>query len=297
MSDLTNVLVVDDDLANLKNLVELLGNQGYTPHPAKDGSIAWALLEKNPLRYQAVLLDWVMPKMNGMEVLKSIKSHGVMNMLPVIMQTAKSASDEVLEGLQAGAYYYITKPYSLNNLFAIVKTAVADYNKYVVLKEKASKATASFSLMSKGSYFFRTLEEADTLATIVVSICPNPEEVVLGLSELLVNAVEHGNLGITYEEKSSFVENGMWASEVERRLTLPEYRSKTATLEVERKNSELHFTITDEGGGFDWNQYLEISPERAFDTHGRGIAMARELSFKYIEYIGKGNKVLAVARK
>lgn len=50
--------------------------------------------------------------------------------------------------------------------------------------------------------------------------------------------------------------------------------------------------MTDEGNGFDWNKYLEMSPDRAFDMHGRGIAMARMLSFDDLQYQGKGNVVV-----
>ncbi|HLD95062.1 MAG TPA: response regulator, partial [Alphaproteobacteria bacterium] len=51
--------------------------------------------------------------------------------------------------------------------------------------------------------------------------------------------------------------------------------------------------IKDQGNGFDWKKYLELSPERATDPHGRGIAMAKTLSFSRLEYQGCGNEVVA----
>ena len=62
----------------------------------------------------------------------------------------------------------------------------------------------------------------------------------------------------------------------------------------ERKERELYFHIRDEGEGFDWRSYLQFDPERAFDTHGRGIALARNLSFARLIYQGRGNEVLAI---
>ncbi len=50
--------------------------------------------------------------------------------------------------------------------------------------------------------------------------------------------------------------------------------------------------IRDEGDGFDFGSYLQVDPQRAFDTHGRGIAMASRLSFSHIEYRGGGNEVV-----
>lgn len=59
----------------------------------------------------------------------------------------------------------------------------------------------------------------------------------------------------------------------------------------------VEFTIRDQGDGFDWSKYLDFSPERAFDTHGRGIALARKLSFDSFEYLGNGNTVIAAIHR
>jgi hypothetical protein len=58
----------------------------------------------------------------------------------------------------------------------------------------------------------------------------------------------------------------------------------------------VSFDIADQGDGFDWQKYLEISPERAFDPHGRGVAMSRMMSFDTLEYIGSGNRVIATKK-
>jgi anti-sigma regulatory factor (Ser/Thr protein kinase) len=116
---------------------------------------------------------------------------------------------------------------------------------------------------------------------------------VIGLTELLVNAVEHGNLGITYEEKTALNVSGGWQQEVDRRLAMPENAGKRVELRVERTAAELRFAIRDQGPGFPWKQFLNVDPRRAFDNHGRGIAIARAMSFDAIEYRGTGNEVVA----
>ena len=55
--------------------------------------------------------------------------------------------------------------------------------------------------------------------------------------------------------------------------------------------------ISDQGDGFDWQPYLDIDLSRIFDTHGRGIAMARGLSFDQVEFLGKGNQVRVTVLK
>lgn len=58
-----------------------------------------------------------------------------------------------------------------------------------------------------------------------------------------------------------------------------------------RLENEILLTIKDEGYGFNWRDYMEISPERATHSHGRGIALAKMMSFDRLEYLGCGNEV------
>jgi anti-sigma regulatory factor (Ser/Thr protein kinase) len=68
------------------------------------------------------------------------------------------------------------------------------------------------------------------------------------------------------------------------------------SIEFSRGNDEITFIINDQGNGFDWEQYMEISPHRVFDSYGRGIAMANLISFDQIEYLGTGNKVCVTVK-
>jgi hypothetical protein len=124
-------------------------------------------------------------------------------------------------------------------------------------------------------------------------MCPQPDAVAPGLADLMVNAVEHGNLGLTYAEKTRLKWEGCWEAEIARRLLLPEFRERRACIRAERIAAAIRFTVTDQGAGFDWRKYLSFDPERAFDPNGRGIALARQSSFASIEYQGRGNVVVA----
>ena len=121
---------------------------------------------------------------------------------------------------------------------------------------------------------------------------PDPARVALGLQEVLINAVEHGNLGIGYTAKTPLVVADHWHDEVMRRLDLPEHRDKTVEARFERRRETVEVTIRDQGPGFNWVKYLDFDPARAFDPHGRGIAMARTLCFDSLDYLGNGNAVM-----
>ena len=285
------ILVADDEPFNVDILLEYLEDSGYHIETAVDGQEAWELLESNPEKFDVVILDRTMPRMSGMRVLEKIKQHAVLQSLPVILQTALAAKEEILEGLQAGAYYYLTKPFDEHMLLSVLSTAVEDRKRYLRALEHSDVASRTFGLMSEAAFSFKTLGSARDIATVLANAFPDPRRVIIGLSELLLNAVEHGNLGITYDEKSRLREEDRWEQEIEARLADPANAHKQVTVRYQRQPDEIRVSIRDEGQGFDWQKYVGMDASRAFDTHGRGIAMSRMISFDDVEYRGVGNEV------
>ncbi|MCB1801962.1 MAG: response regulator [Gammaproteobacteria bacterium] len=285
------ILVADDEPFNVEILLEYLEDTGYNIVTANDGQEAWDLLEADADKFDVVILDRMMPRMTGMEVLQKIKQHPLLQSLPVILQTALAAKQEILEGLQAGAYYYLTKPFDEDMLLSVLATAVDDRRRYLKAIEESDVASRTFGLMREACFTFRTLSSARDMATVLANAFPDPRRVVIGLTELLVNAVEHGNLGITYDEKSQLREEERWEQEVEARLADPAYSEREVSVHYSRESDGIHVLIKDQGEGFDWKKYVDMDPARAFDSHGRGIAMSRMISFDDIEYRGCGNEV------
>lgn len=286
------VLAVDDEKLNLQILKMHLDEAGYHTVLAEDGQAALNKLEEHP-DIDVILLDRMMPVMDGMTCLSEIKTDQNLRDIPVIMQTAAAATDQVLQGINAGVYYYLTKPYDEQILLGIVRSALYDSKKKKKLKERLRHQRHLFHLMEQCTFRFRTLDEANMLAYYIGSCFPDAKNTAFGLHELLINAVEHGNLGITYAEKSALVMRGEWLQEVERRLADPEHSEKEARITFQATRDALTVHIKDAGKGFDSQQFLELSPERALDLHGRGIVSASTMSFDKIEYIGCGNEVVA----
>jgi CheY-like chemotaxis protein len=290
---MTRLLVVDDEPINLAIITECLSDDGYTIDEATDGEEAWALMQQH--EYDLVILDRMMPRLDGLELLKRIKATPRWAVLPVIMQTAAATQQQVSEGLQAGAYYYLTKPYRPEALQALVKSVVDDQAERRKVRETHVSLQVTLARMDSGEFVFRSLDDARNMASALSGLCAEAANVSLGLLELLVNAVEHGNLGISYAEKSRLREDMTWEAEIERRLQTAPWSARTARVLTVRTGSEIEFTISDEGDGFEWTPFLDFSPERAFDPNGRGIAMARRMGFTSLEYQGKGNIVIARA--
>lgn len=113
MSELANILLVDD---NPKYLKDALPFYGYNVQTASDGVQALKILEKN--NFDLILLDVMMPNMNGWETLKAIRSSNETKYTPVIMITAVNEEQKMISGLKTGADDYIIKPFILPNLLA-----------------------------------------------------------------------------------------------------------------------------------------------------------------------------------
>jgi len=285
--DSARILVVDDEPMNLEIIAEHLESTPYRLDFAGNGAEAWEILDRNSGQFDLVLLDRMMPVMNGMELLVKLGGDARFRNLPVVMQTAAAAKEQVAEGLRQGAYYYLTKPFEREVLLAIVEAALEQSRiRKGFLNERLDYAT-----LTNAEFHFHTLDEAHRLAGFLARLTPQPDQTILGLCELMINAVEHGNLEISYADKSAFNEAGTWRAEVERRLALPRYAERRAMASFRRFDDRLEFVIRDQGKGFDWREYLEMSPDRAYDSHGRGIAMARIVSFSEVAYSGNGNTV------
>jgi DNA-binding response OmpR family regulator len=270
-----------------------LQKAGYATRDAGSVEEAWQELQLHPEDFDAVLLDRIMPGGDGIEVLRRMKKHPQLMRTPVIMQTSLTSQADILEGLRSGAFYYLNKPFSVETLMAIVDTAVNDCRHYRELRLMVKRCAGTFAYLSKAEFSFRTPEEATGIATMLANVHHDPERLVLGLTELMINAIEHGNLGINYSQKTRLLQTGNLIQEIEHRLADPHYSGRIARLNFERDDKEISFLIADQGKGFDWAPYLEITPERALHSHGRGIAMAKMVSFDHVEYIGCGNQVLA----
>ncbi len=288
------VLAVDDERTSLLMLENLLKGFGCDVITARNGQEALAILEAQHDEIDIIVLDRVMPEMGGLELVRIMKQRRELQFIPVIMQTGSKKPEEIREGIDAGVMYYLTKPINKDLLQTVVGTALNDAAEHKRMFMHMHHQNTSAELMDTARFLYRSLDEATSLTSALSAAYPQPERVVTGLGELLINAIEHGNLGIGYEDKARFVKEGRWREEVIRRSKLPENAHKKVEVIFKRKADGIYLQITDAGAGFDWWPYLEIDPARAMHHHGRGIALANKLSFDKLNYKEPGNQLVAV---
>ena len=111
------ILLAEDEVALARAVVKIFEKNNYSIDAVHDGEDALAYLEAG--NYDAAILDIMMPKMDGITVLKKLRASG--SNLPVLMLTAKSEIDDKVLGLDSGANYYLTKPFASKELLAAVR--------------------------------------------------------------------------------------------------------------------------------------------------------------------------------
>ncbi len=114
------VMVIEDEEALALMLRYNLEKEGYLVAVESRGSKAIAEIEKN--HPSVILLDWMLPEMSGVEICKLLRSKPDIKNIPVIMLTAKGEEEDKIKGLSAGADDYVTKPFSIPELMARVKS-------------------------------------------------------------------------------------------------------------------------------------------------------------------------------
>jgi DNA-binding response OmpR family regulator len=118
-----NILVVDDVIKNIELLGSVLGKAGYAVSYAMDGAKALEMAFSE--RFDLILLDVMMPGMDGYAVCRGLKRNPATEEVPILFLTAKSEESDIVRGLEEGAVDYLTKPFNTAELLARVKTHMA----------------------------------------------------------------------------------------------------------------------------------------------------------------------------
>jgi sigma-B regulation protein RsbU (phosphoserine phosphatase) len=169
------ILVVDDNEANRDALSRRLQRKGYTTLMAEDGPKSLAILKSQPV--DLVLLDVMMPGMNGLEVLEEIRRTRAATDLPVVMATARDESQDIVKALSLGANDYVTKPLDFAVVLARVNTqlsAKSYVRKIVELEQRLSERNAELESANAKlqQNADRLREELDAAARIQQAFLP-----------------------------------------------------------------------------------------------------------------------------
>jgi two-component system, sensor histidine kinase and response regulator len=169
------ILIVDDQPENLQILGNILGIYNYKKALANNGFEALEVAEK--VRPDLILLDIMMPNMDGYEVCERLKLNPITADIPVIFLTAKSQDEDIIHGFEKGGVDYITKPFKQNELLVRIKTHI-DLKKSHDLIKFQNEALVKLN------------QDKSELMSITAHDLKNPLQVMVGFSKLLEENTE-----------------------------------------------------------------------------------------------------------
>lgn len=170
-----NVLIVDDLPENIKVLGSSLQNESYRISFATRGQQAIEMALKNDI--DLILLDIMMPGMDGFEVCRELKKMNRTRQIPIIFITAKTEKKDIIKGFESGAVDYVTKPFNAAELSARVQTHLElKKTKEIIQNQAEELAWTNKRLMKKNQKLERALAEIETLKGLL-PVCSNCKKI------------------------------------------------------------------------------------------------------------------------
>ena len=285
------VLIVDDDPVARQYLQDTALSGGHEVVAADDGAAGLAAFDE--FGPDLILADIQMPKVDGLELLEAIRGRSADTI--VVMVTGHGCEEYAVKALRLGANNYLGKPVRHADLLPLL-------SKYAgIVESRAAHASVSAMIVRHEltMRFGNHLELIPSIADYLAKLAPHSlneeaqQDARLGLNELLINAVEHGNLGITYDEKTAAVEGGpdTLTSLRDERLADSVMCERRVRVIFTLGERACEWVISDEGKGFDWSAVPNpLDEDNLLKPLGRGMFLCRFL-FDEMEYEGTGNIV------
>ena len=164
------ILVADDSVVERAKMTILLRRAGYDVIEAKDGEKAWELLQERPVRL--VFTDWMMPRMNGIELIQRIRTTDLGRYIYVILCSGKDSKSDVIEGIQAGADDFLSKPTDPGELRARIHAGERVIDLQRRLEKEKKDLLAAHDSLSKTHEIMRS--DLQAAAKLQKSLLPAP---------------------------------------------------------------------------------------------------------------------------
>ena len=203
------ILVADDDLGTRLSISDYLEMSGYSVITAADGQEALAMVET--YHPHLMVTDIVMPRLNGYELVRSVRQHPTFRLLPVIFLTARNKTEERIQGYQSGADLYLPKPFELKELGAAIRN----------LLERAQMIQSEYRLSyEEGLRTFLRSSVADIEDVSPLPLTKREQEVLQLLTHGLSNAEIGTQLHLSPRTVEKYVSSLLRKTETSNRAEL-----------------------------------------------------------------------------
>lgn len=288
------VLLVDDDRTALMMMEGVLESLGYAVTTAGNGAEAFALLRETPGAADIVVTDRMMPVMDGLGLTRRLKREASTKDIPIIILTGAKDPEDVSAGLEAGAFYYVTKPPAEALVASVMASALKEIGRQRKVRSDLSGHQSAFRNMEVVRFRLSKPDEVEGVVSMIASMQEASDKAIQGIYELIQNGIEHGVLRFGLAAKSKHLADGTWERALAERARDPAYANGFVEATGMRREDGLYISVQDNGPGFNWRPFLSTDPSRSNANCGRGIARAANFAFDRLSYDATGNKAVAI---
>lgn len=296
----TSVLLVDDEPLVREELGGFLEDEGYEVMTARDGEEGLELFRQHGP--DMVITDAKMPKREGLDLARAILEENAH--VPITMITGHGSETMAISALRLGITDFIKKPVQITDLLAALDRMQGALKLATVRAECGAMVPDSVRLLRR-SRRYQLGNDATVIPSFVKSVVDDMgvgidnrrrEGLQLALREILLNAVEHGNLEVSFQEKTDATERGSLDGLLAQRLDDPVLSARQVFVDVTRTEEQIHVLVKDQGRGFDWRSIPDpTDPANLLRSHGRGVLLAH-LSVDELSFNDAGNQVTLVLK-
>jgi len=288
------ILLIDDEELVRDELGGLLEDNGYEVITGADGEEGLELFRSE--RPDMVFTDVRMPRRNGLSLALSIRQEAPH--VPVTVITGHGSESMVIKALRSGVTDFIKKPVHLEHLItALGRMETA--RRPIIQSGRQKLPLGTEELERSWIYTLKnTPAVVPDFVDLIIRRCAlsmhatSAVELVLALRELILNAIGHGNLGLTAAEKSKALETNTLTKVLQERAQRPEMAKRRTAVKVIVRAQHITVRISDQGEGFDWSTLPDpLDPSNLLSAHGRGILLAR-MSGDNLVFNDAGNEVI-----
>ncbi|MBF0546884.1 MAG: response regulator [Candidatus Riflebacteria bacterium] len=289
-------LIVEDSSSARFFISSIAKQEGFEVKACENG--AEALKTFKEFKPEIIISDILMPVMDGLQLLEEIRKKD--HVTPFIIISSMDSPEYTLKALRLQANDYLVKPFKDKDLYQILE-------KYRRIINARSVERDVIGMLYHKSLGLRIKNNLDLVEKIVDRLVSETDDRILprdrlgirvGLVEIITNSIEHGNLGISFQEKREFLNNNPknYLDFVTERDQMEPFRSRRTQIEFAMNSATCEWTISDQGDGFDFKNLPDpTDPENLLQEHGRGILLSK-FYFDEVEYQEKGNVVRLVKK-
>ena len=285
------ILICEDETLLAESLSDARARQGYTVDIAPDGELAWELYTEDPKKYDVILSDINMPKLDGFSLIRRIRARDQDK--PVIIMTGRNELEFPIQAIKLGVNDFLQKPFPVKKLKSILSNLEElcsfQVQLFKLLPELHQENT--LTIPAKQQFISGLIHHLKRhYSTWCDFHKTSPNTIDLCIREALINAVVHGSLEI-----SSALKQKSWKKfekKIQLRESMEPYSQRKIKVRVFQMPDSFVVEVEDEGPGFLWRNLHMASNEQ---NHGRGLLLIRTIMDE-VSWNEKGNLIRMVKR-